>query len=228
MTIKELCEGERPREKMLARGAFSLSSGELLAVLLRTGRQGESALETAQQLLSDCGGSLTRLFSRNLHELRRVPGIGTGKACALLAAAELGRRFIAEETGAEKRPLVSSRMVYQAMLPRLKGAKNEEFWALYMNKAMCMIEMKQVTSGGGTSVTFDLKGVLKGALDCRAEVLAVVHNHPSGNPVPSPNDIRATGELRRACNGLDLTFADHIIVADDSFYSFAEERRYAR
>lgn len=228
MMIKELCEGERPREKMLARGAFSLGSGELLAVLLRTGRRGESALETAQKLLSDCGGSLTRLFSKNLRELGKIPGIGPGKACAILAAAELGRRFMAESSCVEKRPLVSSRMMYLAVLPQLKGADHEEFWALYLNKSMYLIEMKRVTQGSGTGVTFDLKGVLRGALDCRAEAVAVVHNHPSGNPSPSPADIRATGELRRACNGLDLTLTDHLIVSDDSFYSFAEERKYSR
>ena len=227
MKILELSEGERPREKMLQRGAFALSSGELLAVLLRSGRRGESALELAQGLLAR-QGTLTGLFSLNLLELSKIPGIGTGKACSLLAAAELGRRFMAEYSGVEKKPLTSARMFYTLMLPYLKGLRREECWALYMNSAMYLLGMERLSRGSGQNTAFDVKDILRGALWRRAYALVLVHNHPSGNPHASRADMILTSDLRRACESMGIGFADHIIVSDDCFYSFAEDRRYER
>ena len=228
MTIHELSEGERPREKMLSHGAFALSNGELLAVLLRSGRKGESVLEMAQSLLARVGGHLKRLFAMSVHELAQIPGIGPGKACSVLAAAELGRRFMMEDSGLEKKPLISARMIYELMLPHLKGIDKEECWALYLNTACYLIDKERLTLGTGTSTAFDSRDILKGALDRRAYAVVLVHNHPSGNPSPSNSDQLMTKKLRKACDKLSVSLLDHVIVADDSFYSFNEDRTYSR
>ena len=228
MKILDLFSEERPREKMCLRGAQALSNGELLAVLFRSGREGESALEMAQRLLSRVEGSLSRLFLMSLAELQAVPGVGPGKACAVLAACELARRFMLEGAVAEKRPVTCARMVYDLMLPRLKGLDHEEFWVMYLNSSWYYLGCDKVTSGSGNSTTFDVRRVVKGALDRGAFAVAVVHNHPSGNPKPSRADIVHTTELRDACDRFDLSLLDHLVVSDDSFYSFHEDHRYER
>lgn len=228
MKIMDLSEGERPREKMLAHGAFTLSNGELLAVLLRSGRRGESAVEMAQRLLSKAGGQLSKLFSMNLRELGSLPGIGTGKACSLLAAAELGRRFFSEESALEKKPVTSARMIYELMLPHLKGAEKEECWVIYLNAAWYLLGKERLTIGTGNSTAFDVREVLKSALERRAYAVVLVHNHPSGNPHASRSDMQITEELRKACDRLGISLVDHVIVSDDCFYSFNEDRRYSR
>ncbi|MCR5560680.1 MAG: DNA repair protein RadC [Bacteroidales bacterium] len=228
MKILELCEGERPREKMKSLGANALSNGELLAILLRNGRRGESVLDLAQRLLSGAEGSLGRLFSMRLSDLKAIPGIGPEKACSVLAACELGRRFMLEGAGVEKRPVTSARMIYELMLPRLKGVMHEEFWAMYFNVSWYYLGCERITTGSGNATTFDVRSVVKGALDCSAYAVAIVHNHPSCNPRPSQADIQHTQRLRDACSRFELAVLDHVIVADDCFYSFHEERRYER
>lgn len=228
MKICELCEGERPREKMKSLGAFALSNGELLAVLLRNGRRGEGVPELAQRLLHSAGGNLGRLFSMTLDELKAVPGIGPEKACSVKAACELGRRFMQEGAAVEKRPVTSARMIYELMLPRLKGLDHEEFWVMYFNASWYYLGCERITTGSGNSTTFDCRHVIKAALDCNAYALAIVHNHPSGNPNPSRSDIHHTEVLRDACSRFDLAMLDHVVVSDDAFYSFHDEKRYAR
>ena len=220
MKILELCEGERPREKMKSLGAYSLSNGELLAILLRSGLPGESAVELAQRLLARADGSLSRLFSMRLTDLRSIHGIGPEKACSILAACELGRRFMLEGSSIEKRPVTSARMIYDLMLPRLKGIHREEFWAMYFNISWYFLACERITTGSGNATTFDVRTVVKGALDRGAYALAIVHNHPSGNPRPSHADREHTRLLRDACSGFNLALLDHVILSDDSFYSF--------
>ena len=228
MKICELCEGERPREKMRSAGAFALSNGELLAILLRNGRKGEGVVEMAQRLLLSAGGSLSRLFSMSVRDLQAVRGIGPEKACSIKAACELGRRFMAESAGIRRQPVTSARMIYELMLPHLKGLRREEFWAVYFNASWYYLGSECITTGSGNSTTFDCRQVVKSPLDRGAYALAVVHNHPSGNPRPGRADILRTEELRRACAGFDLAILDHVVVCDDCFWSFHEEREYER
>ena len=228
MMIRELCEGERPREKMKTIGAYALSNGELLAILLRNGLRGKSVVELAQRLIREAGGSLTKLFSMSLGDLEAVPGIGPEKACSVKAACELGRRFMLEGAAVEKRPVTSARMIYELMLPHLKGLDHEEFWAVYFNASWYYTGCERITTGTGNSTTFDTRRVVKNALDQKAYALAVVHNHPSGNPRPSRADIAQTERLRDACSAFDIALIDHVVVADDSFYSFHEDYQYER
>ena len=226
MKIQDLTTGERPRERLLERGAAALSDGELLAILVRTGSRGCSAPEIARKLLSVAGGRLSSLFSMSVGELVEVEGIGNDKACTLLAAAELGRRFMSEGAGMEKKPVVSARMVYELMKPLLKGLDHEEFWVLYLNSARYLLGKEKVSVGNGRSTSFDIRRVVKNTLDRRAFALVIVHNHPSGNPSPSQADIRQTKTLGDACSHFDIALEDHVVICDDCFFSFAEDRRY--
>ncbi len=226
MKIKDLSADERPREKMLARGAGSLSDGELLAVLLRSGHRDTSALDLARQLLALGEGRLGVLFHLTQDRLQSLPGIGPGKAASVIAAFELGRRFLKEESSVVKTPLVTARQVYDRMIPQLKGLPAEECWVLFLNNHNYLIGMTRASSGGGSQTVIDIRHIIRLALDKGASALILVHNHPSGNPTPSRADIRQTDALRAGVGAMGLDLLDHVVVADDSFYSFADERMY--
>lgn len=226
MKIKDLCADERPREKMLARGAGSLSDGELLAVLLRNGNRDESALDLARRLLSLAGGRLGTLFNLSPDKLRSLHGIGPCKSASVLAAFELGRRFLLEESSVVKTPLMTARQIYDRMIPQLKGLQHEECWILFLNEHNYLLDRIRASSGGGNSTVIDIRQIIRTALDKRAASLILVHNHPTGNPTPSAADIRHTDELRRGVSAVGLVLLDHVVVADDSFFSFADDRMY--
>ena len=224
MKIKDLCESERPREKLLAEGAGRLSNGELLAVLLRSGNRNSSAVELAQQLLGICDGKLCNLFNMDSGRMCALPGIGTGKAATVLAAFELGRRFMHEESVSGKKPVVTARGVFEIMLPRLKGLRHEECWVLLLNDSCYLIRSVRLSSGGGRATVVDVRQVLRMALDNCASGIILVHNHPSGNPRPSEADKKQTAQLHKAASACGLQLMDHVVISDDCFFSFAEER----
>lgn len=209
---------------MLSLGAGSLSNGELLAILLRTGNHENSALELAQQLLVASDGSLCGLFNMDASKMGRINGIGPGKAAAVIAALELGKRFVLEESSVIKKPLVTSRMVYDIMLPALKGIRHEECWILLLNDSNYLIGKVKVTSGGGRSTVIDARQIMSLALGKSASGIILIHNHPSGNPHPSDADIRQTDILHKAARSCGIDLTDHVIVCDDCFFSFAEDR----
>ena len=224
MKIKDLCESERPREKLLAGGAGRLSNGELLAVLLRSGNRDASALELAQQLLNAADGSLGNLSNMDSGRMCALPGIGEGKASTVLAALELGRRFIHEESALSKTPVVTARRVFELMLPKLKGLRHEECWVLLLNDSCYLLKSLKLSSGGGSATVIDARQVLRLALDNSASGVILVHNHPSGNPRPSEADKKQTALLHKAVKACGLQLVDHVVVSDDCFFSFAEER----
>lgn len=228
MKIKDLCASERPREKMLSRGAGSLSNGELLAVLMRSGNRESSAIELAQQLLGSCDGSLCTLFNMSADKMCSLPGIGSGKAACIMAAFELGKRFLVEESGIQKKSIVSARMVYDLMIPQMKGLKHEECWILMLNDHNYIISRLCVSSGGGRATVMDIRQILKLSLDKMASALILIHNHPSGNPRPSKADIEQTDILHKACRSCGIDLTDHIVICDDCFFSFSDEQVYPR
>ena len=225
MKITELNADERPREKMLVRGAASLSNGELLAVLLRVGQGESSALDLARQLLSLADGSLGTLFNLSPDKLLSLYGIGPGKAAAVIAAFELGRRFLQEESSVLKKPLLTARQVYECMIPQLKGLQHEECWILLLNGQNYLVGKILASSGGSSMTVIDVRQILRAALDKGASSLILVHNHPTGNPTPSQADIRQTDALRKGAGAMGLALLDHVVVADDCFFSFSEDRR---
>ena len=224
MKMKELCEDDRPREKMLRSGSVSLSNAELLAVLLRTGTGKMNVLEVAREILREADGRLTELAGMSVERLCHVDGIGPGKAMAVAAAFELGRRVAAED-GVERMPQMDSpRRVYMNMLPQLRDIRQEECWVLFLNHANRLIGKEMISRGGMDSTSVDKRVILRRALDRKASGIILVHNHPSGSPCPSMEDIRRTKELGRALSSCDLHLVDHVIVAGKSFYSFSDER----
>jgi len=226
MKIMEMCAAERPREKMFEKGASALSDGELLAILLRTGNKGESALEMAQRLLRLVDGSLSRLSCMTAPQLQAVPGMGVSRASAIISALELGKRFLVEESSVLKQPLVTSRMIYELMLPLLKGLQYEENWVIYLNAASYIVGKEKLTVGDGNSTVIDHHRIIKSALDRGASAIVMVHNHPSENPRPSMADQRETQNVRRALNSCRLALTDHVIICSEAYYSFADDRVY--
>ena len=225
MKIKDLCEAERPREKLLARGAQALSDGELLAILLRTGRKGENVLDLAGRLLSLTDGRLTGLYDCDAGYLAAMPGVGEPKAATLLAAFELGRRFVLEQAEASE-PIRDPRRVYELMLPRLKGLGHEECWELLLDRKGKLIRTLRLTIGGSKGTSIDIPSIVRNAMTVSAASVILVHNHPGGDPRPSAADIRETGALRDACSSCSIHLLDHIIVSDEHFFSFNEEKLY--
>lgn len=224
MTMKELPAGERPREKMLTRGPEALSDGELLAVLLRTGNRGETALDLARKILAAGGGTLTGLYSMSAQRLSSLKGMGPLKGASVTAALELGRRFFAEGSPFPHTPMLTARMVYDYMIPTMKGLDHEEFWIIYLNDKNYPLHRQMLTRGGGSSTVIDPRQVTRNALEKNASGIIMVHNHPSGNPNPSQMDIKATDRLRRAVEAFSIDLADHVIVCDNSFFSFMQDR----
>lgn len=224
MKIKDLCAEERPREKMLARGADALTNAELLAILLRTGTGGRNVVDVARELLKSSDERLGEIASMSLERLRQVNGIGPGKAVAVVAAFELGRR-LASETGMELAlRLDSPAKVYRIMLPLMRDLDHEECWVLFMNRSNGLIAKEKMTTGGQDFTLFDKRVIIRRALERKSSALILVHNHPSGNPYPSVEDINQTKDLHRALSSCGLQLLDHVIVTGASYYSFSDEQ----
>lgn len=223
MKIHDLCPDERPREKLLARGASSLSDGELLAILLRSGTKNANVLDVARDLLKVADGKLTALARMSSSSLAGVDGIGLSKVATLQAAFELGRRLIDEGNGIVRTQIREPEAIYSIMIPRLKGLMHEECWVLFLDRAHHVIAREMLTSGGHTSTVIDNRMVIRRALELHADALVLVHNHPSGNPMPGKADVEMTGRLKKAASQFDISLIDHVVIADSSYFSFANE-----
>ena len=228
MRIKDLCADERPREKMLSKGAGVMSNAELLAILIGSGTRKENVLEVANKLLSSAEGKLSRIASMDSTLVMAMDGIGKGRYASIAAAFELGRRCCLEDPGLEKIPLQDPATVYKMMLPRMKGLDHEEFWVIYLTRAHYMIHKEMISLGGLSATVVDPRLVIRKALDKRASGIIMIHNHPSGNPRPGKEDLEQTASMKKALGTFDLCLLDHIIVCDDRFYSFADDMVYLR
>lgn len=221
MRISELCEDERPMEKLIGKGAESLSNSELLALLLKTGTGKENAVDLARKLLLSAGGTLTGLSSNSLETMTEIPGIGRMKAATIAAAFEIGRRFASERCKLTKESVTSPRMIYNLMHPVMMGLDHEELWLVFLNRANYVLDKEQLTVGGMNSTILDTKMIVRKCLEKKACGLILVHNHPSGNPHPSREDLRQTEALKKALRQVDISLVDHIVMADDSYFSFS-------
>jgi DNA repair protein RadC len=224
MKLKELNKQERPREKMMARGANALTDVELLAILLRTGTSIRNVVDVARELLRTADDRLGSVAAMSLDRLRQVEGIGPSKAVAVAAAFELGRR-LALEVGMENVPRMDSpAKVYRVMLPLLRDLDHEECWVLFLNKSNGLISKEKMTSGGQDFTVMDKRVVVRRTIEKKAASIILVHNHPSGNAMPSVEDINQTRDLGRALSACGLQLLDHVIVAGASYYSFSDEQ----
>lgn len=223
MKLKELCADERPREKMLDKGAASLSNAELLAIMLRTGTEKLNALEIARSMLSESEGRLDDLAGMSIENLCRFKGIGPSKAITVAAAFELGRRCLSEENKGKSPRLSSPKTVFRIMYPLLKDAGHEECWAVYANRANILLGKDRLSSGGEDSTVIDNRMIIRRAIERKACGVILVHNHPSGSALPSSADISQTKSLQNALKTCGLTLIDHVIIGKGNYYSFSDE-----
>ena len=220
-TIKEWAKDDRPREKMIAKGKAALSDSELLAILLRTGKEGQSAVELARILLDSVGNDLIGLSNLTLDELMKHKGIGKAKAITIMAALELGkrRRAAAANTPAEVK---DSKDSFERFLPYIDDMKQEHFLVMYLNQSNHALKVECISNGGTTNVIADPKIIFKNALVLNATCIILGHNHPSGNPRPSNDDRQLTKKLIAAGKLLDIAVIDHIVIGNERYYSFRD------
>ena len=223
LSIKQWAEEDRPREKMLQKGIQSLSDAELLAILIGSGNSDETAVELSRRILSASHNNLNELGKVSVADLKKsFKGIGEAKAITIAAALELGRRRNTADA-IERKKVVCSRHIFEIFHPILSDLAHEEFWLLLLNKANRVIDTVKINQGGIGETIADIRLILKSAIDKRATSIAVCHNHPSGSATPSKNDIDFTEKIKIACRTVDILFHDHIIIAANNFYSFADE-----
>ncbi len=213
---------ERPREKVMVNGVQYLSDAELLAILIGSGTRQMTAVELARQILKGAGNSLQDLGRQGIGELVRIKGVGPAKAISILAALELGRRRAGMRTSG-KTPIKSSETVYKLFHPLMGDLEHEEFWLLMLNRANRVLGRHKVSQGGLSGTVIDTRIILKKALDNLASSIIVCHNHPSGNKQPSDADVKITEKLKKAAEMLEIKLLDHVIIADKSYFSFADE-----
>jgi len=226
MKLKELCKTERPREKLLSLGAPALSNGELLAILLHSGIGDKNVLDLSREILTLSNGSLVNLFGMCASRLMSISGIGPSKASEILAAIELGKRYLEEDSKVRKVPIINSRMVFDYMIPRMKGLLHEECWVLFLNGRNLLCSEQKVGEGNSSSTVIDTQKILRSALDFGASSVVLIHNHPSGNPKPSTADIKNTESLKKALNAVQIDLMDHVIISQNCFFSFCDNKMY--
>lgn len=224
LNINQWAEEDRPREKLMQRGASALSDAELLAILVGSGSTKEDAVSLMKRILADCNNNLNTLGKMTIRDLCQYNGVGEAKAITILAACELGKR---RQMGSpEERPdLGTATRIYNHMHPVMQDLDVEEFWLLLMNQNYRLIKKLRLSHGGITEVSVDIRIAIREAVLANSTIIAVCHNHPSGNLRPSRQDDMLTTNLKNACNLMRLHFLDHVILTDGSYYSYHEEGR---
>lgn len=215
MSISDWPEGERPRERMLQQGAAALSDAELLAIFLRVGVRGKSAVDLARDLLGHHDNSLSHLAHANLKSLSSTPGIGLAKATQLKAAFELARRALAEEITV-RNPLNAPEAVRDWLRLHLAHLEHEAFIALWLDAQNNLIISEELFRGTLTQTSVYPREVVKSALQHNAGAVILAHNHPSGKPRPSKADLILTQELKKTLALVDVKLLDHFIVAGNA------------
>ena len=221
LNIKQWAEEDRPREKMVKLGTEALSDAELLAILIGKGSAKEDAVSLMKRILADCKNNLNTLGKQSIHELCQYNGIGEAKAITILAACELGKRRQMERPE-ERSDLGTATRIYNHMHPIMQDLDVEEFWVLLMNQHYRLIKKLRISHGGITETAVDIRIIIKEAVLANATILAVCHNHPSGNLSPSSQDDHLTKDIKRACELMHIHFLDHVIITDGQYYSYHE------
>ena len=219
--ITSWSEDDRPREKLSHIGAENLSNAELLAILIGSGNTKESAVDLMKRILKDCDNNLGILGRKSIAKLTEYNGIGEAKAISILAACELGKRREHEEAR-QRIDLGSPDGIYKHLLPKIRDLDVEEAYIVLMNNNFKHIKTVRLSHGGITETAVDVRLIIKEAVLCNATVVALAHNHPSGNIQPSGNDDQITRQVQRACDAMRLHFLDHVIVTDGAYFSYHE------
>ncbi len=220
--IKYWAEDDRPREKFVQKGRASLSDAELIAIILGSGNREESAVELAQRILTNAKNNLVQLGKYSLTDLQQFKGVGEAKAIGISAALEIGRRR-REQEHLDKKKITGSHDVFELLHGQLSDLNTEEFWIVALNRANKVLNKIKISSGGISGTVADTRIIFKEAIDHLASAVILVHNHPSGNLKPSQADISLTKKLSEAGKVMDIPILDHLIVAENSYFSFADE-----
>lgn len=221
-SIKFWAEEERPREKLLLKGKSVLTNAELIAILIGSGTKTLSAVELSRQLLQRSTNNLIELSKMSVSDLKKIKGIGEAKAISIVAALELGKRRRSEEA-LTRNKVSNSKEVYEYMQITLSDEPYESFWILLLNRANRVIKPVKVSEGGMTGTVADPKRIFKTAIDAKAASIILCHNHPSGSVKPSESDMNLTKKLKNSGEILQLPVLDHVIMGDNTYFSFADE-----
>ena len=222
MSIKQLPEEERPVEKALRRGIGVLSNGELLALILKTGGAGLSAMGLSEVVLGSLDGGVFGLVSVTPQELMGIKGIGKSKACALAAIGELSKRINAKPFR-EKYRIECASDVAGFIMEELRYEKKEHFKTLMMDAKGSVIGVENISTGGLTSTEVHPREVFSPAIKKNASTIVLVHNHPSGDPTPSQMDVNVTKRLKEAGKLIGIKVLDHVVIGDGSYVSLLGE-----
>ena len=223
--IADLDDSDKPREKVLSLGIRSLSNAELLAIIFGSGLPGKSVISMSQEVLASCDNRLSRLSRLSIHEMKkRFKGVGTAKAISLAAAFELGLRTRDEDAALDTQ-IKSSTDIYNMMRVKLERLEYEEFWVLYLSRCNRVIFEECMSKGGVSGTVTDVRLILKRAIELLASGIILVHNHPSGNLRPSPDDDRITTKAKEAAKLLDINVLDHLIITPTNYFSYNDNGR---
>ncbi len=220
MKIKDLPKIERPREKLIAKGAENLKDSELLAILLRTGTIGKNVIEIASQILTKY--SKKRLLRMTYADLSKISGIDSAKATTLLAAFELSKRAL--EVNDTNLPVISDAKDAVAQLSDMRDLKKEHLVALYLNAKNQLVHKETISMGTLNANLVHPREVFEPALKYSAAQIIAAHNHPSGDPKPSEDDLEVTKRLTEAGKMMGIELMDHVIISKNSYFSFKEEK----
>lgn len=227
LRVRDMAAGDRPQERLARHGPGALSDAELLAMLLRSGPRGLNVLGVSQLLLAEAG-SLPKLVRWSASDFRRIKGIGPVKALQLVAVMEVARRVLARSDEAEA-PLRTAADVHARFEPQLAGLTVEKFWVLCLDRKNRLIRQVEVSSGTAHSSLAHPREVFREAVRHGASLVICAHNHPSGDPSPSPADLQVTRQMRAAAEAVDIPLLDHVILgrkgadpARRGYYSFRD------
>ena len=222
MSLKFLAEDDQPREKFLQKGKNSLSDAELLAIIMGSGNREDSAVELGRKILGSVENNWHNLSLLSISDLIKFKGVGEAKAISIAAALEIGRRRASQEVP-EKIQIKNSKDSYKIFMPLLSDLRTEEFWVLFMNQSNKVIGKTKLSSGGINGSVVDIRILFKTALENFATAIIIAHNHPSGNLKPSQEDLKITKLIGEAGKILEIQLVDHLIISQESFFSFADE-----
>lgn len=222
LNIKDWAVEDRPREKLLSKGARSLSDAELIAILIGSGNLEETAVELSRRILTAANNNLNELGRKSIDFFQTFNGIGEAKAVSIAAAMELGKRRKEAEVF-EKRKITGSKDAADFFQPMLEDLNHEEFWIMLLNRGNKIIDTFMVSQGGVSGTVIDVRLILKNALEKLASSIILCHNHPSGTMQASDADLKITRKIKDAASIMDITVLDHIIIGHNKYLSLADE-----
>ena len=220
--IKTWPEDERPREKLLKKGAGALSNSELLAILLRTGTNGSSAIDLARKVMKKFG-TFRNMVHTDSRDWKDFKGLGSAKVAHIQAALEIGRRFREDEASIGKQKISSAKDIVDILMPQMRDLKTEVFKAVYLDSNNRIIDIADAATGTVNQAMPIVREILHSALQRFAVSIVCVHNHPSANITPSTQDKKFTKELSDAGKLMEIKLVDHIVIGDDDYYSFSDK-----